>query len=93
MRRSAVAIADRNGNLYVSDDTGRSWSTKTCGFPRSPRTLSICSRTLRRKVGVFRQKNGMFKSLREWQGAALEGARGVDLGKGRMCFARVISRP
>jgi MFS family permease len=33
--------------------------------------------------------------VREWQsqGASLEGARGLDLGKGRSCFARVISRP
>ena len=30
---SAVAIADRNGNLYLSRDTGRSWSSQTCGFP------------------------------------------------------------
>lgn len=30
---SAVAIADRNGNLYLSDDTGGSWSSQTYGFP------------------------------------------------------------
>jgi photosystem II stability/assembly factor-like uncharacterized protein len=30
---SAVAIADRSGNLYVSGDTGRSWSSQTYGFP------------------------------------------------------------
>src|SRR5882762_478286 len=28
---SAVAIADRNGNLYLSGDTGRSWSIQTYG--------------------------------------------------------------
>ena len=28
---SAVAIADRNGNVYVSGDTGRSWSIQTYG--------------------------------------------------------------
>ena len=30
---AAVAIADRNGNLYVSDDTGRSWSRRASGLP------------------------------------------------------------
>ena len=30
---AAVAIADRNGNLYLSGDTGRSWSSRTYGFP------------------------------------------------------------
>jgi photosystem II stability/assembly factor-like uncharacterized protein len=32
-RGSAAAIADRNGNLYFSEDTGRSWSSQTYGFP------------------------------------------------------------
>ena len=31
--RSAVAIADRNGNLYLSGDTGRSWSRRADGLP------------------------------------------------------------
>ena len=30
---SAVAIADRNGNLYLSSDTGRSWSRQAYGLP------------------------------------------------------------
>jgi len=30
---SAVAIADRNGNIYLSGDTGRNWSSRTYGFP------------------------------------------------------------
>jgi hypothetical protein len=30
---SAVAIADRNGNLYLSGDTGRSWSRRADGLP------------------------------------------------------------
>jgi hypothetical protein len=30
---SAVAIADRNGNLYVSGDTGRNWSRRADGLP------------------------------------------------------------
>jgi hypothetical protein len=30
---SAVAIADRNGNIYLSGDTGRSWSSQSYGFP------------------------------------------------------------
>ena len=30
---AAVAIADRNGNLYVSDDTGRSWSRRASDLP------------------------------------------------------------
>jgi hypothetical protein len=29
----AVAIADRNGNLYLSGDTGRGWSSQTYDFP------------------------------------------------------------
>jgi photosystem II stability/assembly factor-like uncharacterized protein len=30
---SAVAIADRGGNLYISADTGRSWSCRVSGLP------------------------------------------------------------
>ncbi len=30
---SAVAVADRNGNLYLSGDTGRSWSRRADGLP------------------------------------------------------------
>ncbi len=30
---SAVAIVDRNGNLYLSGDTGRSWSRRADGLP------------------------------------------------------------
>jgi hypothetical protein len=30
---SAVALADRKGNLYVSADTGRSWSRQAAGLP------------------------------------------------------------
>jgi hypothetical protein len=32
-RASAVALADRKGNLYVSADTGRSWSRQVDGLP------------------------------------------------------------
>jgi photosystem II stability/assembly factor-like uncharacterized protein len=30
---SVVALADRNGNLYVSADAGRNWSRRADGFP------------------------------------------------------------
>ncbi len=30
---SAVAVADREGNLYVSADTGRTWSRRAAGIP------------------------------------------------------------
>ena len=30
---SAVAIADRNGNLYLSGDIGRNWTSQAYGFP------------------------------------------------------------
>ena len=30
---SAVAIADRNGNLYLSGDTGNNWSRRADGLP------------------------------------------------------------
>jgi hypothetical protein len=36
---SAVAIADRSGNLYLSGDTGRSWSSQTYGFPPASSVL------------------------------------------------------
>jgi hypothetical protein len=32
-RGSAAALADRKGNLYVSIDTGRSWSRRAAGLP------------------------------------------------------------
>jgi hypothetical protein len=32
-RGSAVALADRKGNVYVSADTGRSWSRRASGLP------------------------------------------------------------
>jgi len=37
---SAAAIADRNGNVYVSKDTGRSWSLRVNGLP-SPSSVLI----------------------------------------------------
>ena len=37
---SAVAIADRNGNLYLSGDTGRGWSRQVDGLP-SPSSVLI----------------------------------------------------
>ena len=36
---SAVAIADRNGNLYLSADTGRSWSRQAYGLPSASSVL------------------------------------------------------
>jgi photosystem II stability/assembly factor-like uncharacterized protein len=30
---SAVAVADKGGNLYVSADTGRTWSRQADGIP------------------------------------------------------------
>jgi hypothetical protein len=38
---SAVAIADRNGNLYLSGDTGRGWSSQTYGFPLPSSVLIV----------------------------------------------------
>ena len=35
---SAAALADRKGNLYISADTGRSWSRQADGLP--PRAAS-----------------------------------------------------
>jgi hypothetical protein len=40
---SAVALADRKGNLYVSADTGRSWSRPADGLP-SPSSVLISVR-------------------------------------------------
>ena len=37
---SAAAIADRNGNVYVSTDAGRSWSLRVNGLP-SPSSVLI----------------------------------------------------
>jgi hypothetical protein len=36
---STVAIADRNGNLYLSADTGRSWSRQAYGLPSASSVL------------------------------------------------------
>jgi hypothetical protein len=36
---SAVALADRQGNLYVSADTGRSWSRQVHGLPQPSSVL------------------------------------------------------
>jgi hypothetical protein len=36
---AAVAIADRNGNLYLSADTGRSWRRHPARFPRPSNVL------------------------------------------------------
>jgi len=36
---AAVAIADRNGNLYVSGDTGSSWARRADGLPRPSSAL------------------------------------------------------
>ena len=38
---SAVAIADRNGSLYLSGDTGRSWSSQTYGLPPPSSVLIV----------------------------------------------------
>ena len=52
-RGSAVALADWEGNLYVSADTGRSWSRRASGLP--PRAASSSSerdtRTAKRRAG------------------------------------------
>jgi len=37
---STVALADRKGNLYLSADTGRSWSRRASGIP-SPSSVLI----------------------------------------------------
>ena len=38
---SAVALADRKGNLYVSDNTGRSWSRRASGLPPPSSVLIV----------------------------------------------------
>ncbi|MEO8522314.1 MAG: hypothetical protein ABI603_13180 [Acidobacteriota bacterium] len=38
---SVVALADRNGNLYVSADTGRSWSGRATGLPPPSSVLIV----------------------------------------------------
>lgn len=38
---SAAAIADRKGNLYVSTDTGRSWSHRANGLPPPSSVLIV----------------------------------------------------
>jgi hypothetical protein len=38
---SAVALADRKGNLYVSADTGRSWSRRASGLPPPSSVLIV----------------------------------------------------
>jgi hypothetical protein len=40
-RGSAVALADRKGNLYVSADTGHSWSRRADGFPAPSSVLIV----------------------------------------------------
>jgi len=40
-RGSTVALADRNGNLYVSADTGRSWSLRDSGLPHPSSVLIV----------------------------------------------------
>ena len=38
---SSIAIADRGGNLYCSEDSGRSWSCKSTGL-LGPSGVLIC---------------------------------------------------
>jgi hypothetical protein len=38
---AAVAIADRQGNLYVSADFGRSWSHRASGLPTPSSVLIV----------------------------------------------------
>ncbi|MEO8255710.1 MAG: hypothetical protein ABI868_00030 [Acidobacteriota bacterium] len=40
-RGSAVALADRKGNLYVSADAGRSWSRRASGLPPPSSVLIV----------------------------------------------------
>jgi hypothetical protein len=40
-RGSAVAVVDRKGNLYVSADTGRSWSRRASGLPPPSSVLIV----------------------------------------------------
>ena len=37
----AAAIADRNGNVYISTDTGRSWSRRGNGLPTPSSVLIV----------------------------------------------------
>ena len=39
---SAVAVADMGGNLYVSADTGRTWSRRADGIPTPSSVLIVC---------------------------------------------------
>jgi hypothetical protein len=41
---SAAALVDREGNLYVSPDGGRSWSSQTGGLPLPSSLLIVASR-------------------------------------------------
>jgi hypothetical protein len=38
---SSIAVADRAGNLYVSDEFGRTWSSRRTGLP-TPSGVLIC---------------------------------------------------
>jgi hypothetical protein len=38
---SSIAVADRAGNLYGSDDFGRAWSCRSTGLP-TPSGVLIC---------------------------------------------------
>jgi photosystem II stability/assembly factor-like uncharacterized protein len=38
---SLLAIADKGGNLYVSDDTGRTWSRRAEGLPTPSNVLIV----------------------------------------------------
>jgi hypothetical protein len=38
---SAVALADQKGNLYISADTGRSWSRRASGLPPPSSVLIV----------------------------------------------------
>jgi hypothetical protein len=40
-RGPAVALADVKGNLYVSADTGRSWSRRASGLPPPSSVLIV----------------------------------------------------
>jgi hypothetical protein len=40
-RASVVALADRKGNLYLSADTGRSWSRRASGLPPPSSVLIV----------------------------------------------------
>jgi len=40
-RDSMVALADRSGNVYLSTDTGRSWSRRASGVPAPSSVLIV----------------------------------------------------